>query len=213
MRKIIVALGVVASGMVGIFAVAGRGTHELKGFVRASADRAADGVTESLSEEIHDRKIDQEMKQVRLDLIDQQVQMNLSSRKIEELTGSIERRQRLLAEAYPILILMPVATFARTWATSRNPHVLANVATTDFGLETECLCHRQEDEFAPMRLNLRYKHRVEHHDDDDNRSNWGFVIGRIITSIGSSIPSTVITTLTGRTSKTPTPWPAKAAES
>ena len=110
MRKIIVALGVVASGLVGVFAVAGRGTHELKGLVRASADRAADGVTESLPEDVHDRKIDQEMKQVRLDLIDRQVQMNLSSRKIEELTaevskltGSTERRQRLLSEAYPIL--------------------------------------------------------------------------------------------------------------
>ncbi|MCX7422588.1 MAG: hypothetical protein NT013_24015 [Planctomycetia bacterium] len=110
MRKIIVVLGVVAGGLVSVFAVAGRGTHELKGFVQASADRAADGVTESLPEEIHDRKIDQEMKQVRLDLIDRQVQMNLSSRKIEELTaevtkltGSTERRQRLLAEAYPIL--------------------------------------------------------------------------------------------------------------
>ena len=110
MRKIILFLGVVAGGLVGVFAVAGRGTRELKGFVQASADRAADGVSESLPEDVHDRKIDQEMKQVRLDLIDRQVQMNLSSRKIEELTaevtkltGSTERRQRLLAEAYPIL--------------------------------------------------------------------------------------------------------------
>lgn len=113
MRKVVVAAGVLVVGLVGVFAVAGRGTHEIKGFAKASADVAAEGVTESLPEEIHDKKIDQEMKQVRLDLIDRQVQMNLSGRKIEELKtevaqlaqlgGSTERRQRLLGEAYPIL--------------------------------------------------------------------------------------------------------------
>ena len=110
MRKIVVALGVMVGSLVGVFALAGRGTHEFTGFVKASAETAADGVTESLPEEVHDRKMTQEMTQVRLDLIDRQVQMNLSTRKIEELTsdvaklaGSTERRQRLLGEAYPIL--------------------------------------------------------------------------------------------------------------
>ena len=110
MRKIVVVIGVALGSLAGVFALAGRGSHEIQGFVKASAETAADGVTESLPEEVHDRKMTQEMKQVRLDLIDRQVQMNLSTRKIEELTsdvvkldGSTERRQRLLAEAYPIL--------------------------------------------------------------------------------------------------------------
>jgi len=67
-------------------------------------------VVESISEAVHDRKIDQEMKQVRMDLVDRQVQMNLSARKIEELSGEVtklerstDRRKRLLSEAYPIL--------------------------------------------------------------------------------------------------------------
>jgi len=110
MRKIIAAIGVMAVALVGVFLISGRGMHEFKGFVRASADTATDGVTESLPEEVHDRKIDQELKQVRLDLIDRQVQMNLSTRKIEELTAEVtrleestERRKRLLGEAYPLL--------------------------------------------------------------------------------------------------------------
>lgn len=110
MRKIVVTVGVLGLGLVGLFAVAGRGTQEFKGFAKASADVAAEGVTESLPKEVHDRKIDQELKQSRLDLIERQVQMNLSGRKIDELksevtqlTGSTERRQRLLSEAYPIL--------------------------------------------------------------------------------------------------------------
>ena len=108
--KFIAALAIGAGLLVGVFALAGRGTHEMKGFVKATADTAATSVTESIPEVVHDRKIDQEMKQVRLDLIDRQVQMNLSTRKIEELSsevtkleGSTERRQRLLGEAYPIL--------------------------------------------------------------------------------------------------------------
>lgn len=110
MRKIVLILGIGGVSLLGVFALAGRGKHELKGLVRASADTAAEGVTESLPEDVHDRKIEQEMKQVRMDLIDRQVQMNLSARKIEELSeevarleGSTERRQRLLADAYPVL--------------------------------------------------------------------------------------------------------------
>ena len=110
MRKITLGVFVVASGIAGLFLVAGRGTQEISQYAKATAESAADGVTESLPEEIHDRKVDNELKQVRLDLIDRQVQMNLSSQKIAELTvdvsrleNSIERRQRLLAEAYPIL--------------------------------------------------------------------------------------------------------------
>ncbi|MDA1017655.1 MAG: hypothetical protein O3A00_24750 [Planctomycetota bacterium] len=109
MRKLVVTLGVVVGGLVSLFVVSGR-AHQLIGYISASADTAADGVTEMLPDDVHDRKIDQEMKQVRLDLIDRQVQMNLSTRRIEELTAEVgklksstERRQRLLAEAYPVL--------------------------------------------------------------------------------------------------------------
>ena len=110
MRKTLVVTGVVLTGLVGLFVVAGRGVGEFNRYVRATADTAADRVTESLPEEVHDKKLDHEMKQVRLDLIDRQTQMNLSRRQIQDLTaevarleGSTERRQRLLAEAYPVL--------------------------------------------------------------------------------------------------------------
>ncbi|MBM4075563.1 MAG: hypothetical protein FJ267_07960, partial [Planctomycetes bacterium] len=110
LKKLIVGVSVVISSLLGIFLVAGRGTHEIRSLARATADVTADGVVESISEAVHDRKIDQEMKQVRMDLVDRQVQMNLSARKIEELSGEVtklerstDRRKRLLSEAYPIL--------------------------------------------------------------------------------------------------------------
>lgn len=110
MKKIVMALVVVASGTAGIFAISGRGTQEIKGLVKASANKAVGGVTESFSEGVHDTKTDQEIKAVKLELIDKKVAMSLSQRRIDGLAaevaaleGSVERRQRLLAEAYPVL--------------------------------------------------------------------------------------------------------------
>jgi seryl-tRNA synthetase len=103
-------VGLVLGGLAAMFVLAGRGYHEWTGFVRASADQAVDGVTEALPEEIHDKKLDNELGQVKADLIDRQVAMNLSKRQREELQSEItslegrtERRKRLLAEAYPVL--------------------------------------------------------------------------------------------------------------
>lgn len=110
MRKIIVTVTVLASGLVGLFMAAGRGATELKGYVRASADTAVDSVTEALPEEVHDKKLLQELINVKAELVDRAVATNLSKRKRDELEaevtnleGSTARRQRLLAEAYPVL--------------------------------------------------------------------------------------------------------------
>lgn len=130
MRKIVVGAGVLGCALVGLLSLAGRGTYEIKGLARASADVASESVTEAIPEPVHDRKIEQELKQVRLDLVDRQVQMNLSSRKIEELAAEVtkleastERRQRLLR---PKPATKPVAVRhhwvnERAQTTSREP--------------------------------------------------------------------------------------------
>ena len=110
MRKITWGVGVVALGLVGLFAVAGRGVGELRGYFRASADQTVDGLVSTLPQEVVDRKLDHDLRQQRRELIDQQVQLNLSRNQIGELRsdvakldGSVAQRKRLLAEAYPIL--------------------------------------------------------------------------------------------------------------
>lgn len=110
MKKFSVGLMVAACVVTALFWLAGRSTQELKNLVRASADTAVDEVTGSLPTEVHDKKLDHELKQVRRDLIDRQAQMNLSKRQIDQLTADVEklelstaRRQRLLVEAYPVL--------------------------------------------------------------------------------------------------------------
>jgi len=110
MKKIAITLTAVLGTGIGLFVLAGRSTTDMAGYVRASADTAVDGATESLPAEVHDRKLDHEVQQVRQEMIDRQVQMNLSERQIEELQAEVTRledsaarRQRLLAEAYPVL--------------------------------------------------------------------------------------------------------------
>jgi len=110
MKKYVVAVGVVASLFAGFCGWASRAPRQIEGYARASAEVAADRVANAIPDEIHDRKLDNEVSTVRQEIIDRQVQMNLSRRQIEQLEtevvhleGSVERRKRLLIEAYPVL--------------------------------------------------------------------------------------------------------------
>ncbi len=110
MKKYVVAVGVVASLFAGFCGWASHVPGQIEGFARASAETAANRVANAIPDEIHDRKLDNEVSTVRQEIIDRQVQMNLSKRQIEQLgtevvnlEGSVGRRKRLLVEAYPVL--------------------------------------------------------------------------------------------------------------
>lgn len=110
MKKLALGIAVFVASTVGLFVIAGRGTGELSGYVQASADTAVEGATGSLPTEVHDRKLDHELKQVRQEMIDRHVQVNLSQRQVGKLEAEVarleastQRRERLLAEAYPVL--------------------------------------------------------------------------------------------------------------
>ena len=110
MKMYLVVLGVVASLVAGVCRWASGVPHEVDGYARATAESVAERVADAIPVEIHDRKVDHEVSAVRQEIIDRQVQMNLSQRQIERLeqevaglTTSVERRKRLLVEAYPVL--------------------------------------------------------------------------------------------------------------
>lgn len=110
MKHFAVTLAIVLATGAGIFLLAGRSTGEMAGYVKATADVTVENATDALPVEIHDRKLDHELQQVRQETIDRQVKMNLSRRQVDDLTqeverlaGSVQRRERLLAEAYPVL--------------------------------------------------------------------------------------------------------------
>ncbi len=108
--KILKVTVVVFAVLAGLFVVAGRRVGELVGYIRATADQTVDGLTEQIPNAVHDRKMEHEITTARQELIDRQVQLNLSRgqidelrKDIEQLEASVSRRQRLLAEAYPVL--------------------------------------------------------------------------------------------------------------
>jgi len=110
MRRLITIFAVSAVSLAALFLIAGRRLSDLSGYVRATAATGIDEVEDNLPKEIHDRKLANEIEAARQDLIDRQVQLNLSRRQldqlqsdVERLTGSVARRKRLLAEAYPVL--------------------------------------------------------------------------------------------------------------
>ena len=110
MKKFVWGTLLAVLGMVGLFVSAGRGSGELRGYFRASADKTVDGLVASLPKEVVDRKLDHDLQQQRRDLIDHQVQLNLSRNQIADLRSDVSKletsvalRKRLLSEAYPIL--------------------------------------------------------------------------------------------------------------
>jgi DNA repair exonuclease SbcCD ATPase subunit len=95
---------------VGLYCVADRRVGDLLRLVRASADVTVDGLEGEIPQEIHDRRRQHELASLRQDLLDRQVQLTRSKsrvaeiqKEIDRLVASVERRQRLLAEATPLL--------------------------------------------------------------------------------------------------------------
>ena len=103
-------VGSVVIGAIGLYILAGRSPAELRGYVRASASKTIDDIKDQIPNEIHDRKLDNDLAQVRQEVIDRQVQLNLSKSSVAslkeqvlQLEGRTSRRERILAEAFPIL--------------------------------------------------------------------------------------------------------------
>jgi len=110
MKTYVVAVGVVITVLAGFCGWASHVPRQLEGFARASAETAANRVVNAIPDEIHDRKLDNEVSTVRQEITDLQIQMNLSQRQVDQLRTDVdhlqervERRKRLLIEAYPIL--------------------------------------------------------------------------------------------------------------
>jgi chromosome segregation ATPase len=110
LRKVVYGLSSVAVVLAALYLLSGRGLGRLTSFARATADVSVEKVEGQLGDEIHDRKMEQDLRQARQELIDRQVQLNLARGQVDQarkdigiLEGNVARRQRLLAEAYPIL--------------------------------------------------------------------------------------------------------------
>lgn len=171
LTKVLTGLGVVAVVLTGLYLVAGRRIGELTGYARATADTTVDGITDNLPQEIRDRKIEQDLKAARQDLIDRQVQLNLSQGQIEQLRkdveqlhASVERRQRLLSEAYPVLKQAVAKKKAEVQFASTK------LALSDFQREIDDLMSQQDRETRQLKIKQDGLARLEKSAADGERA-------------------------------------------
>ena len=153
MKKYVMAVGVVASLVAGLCGWVSRMPRQVEGYARATAETAADRVANAIPDAIHDRKLDNEVSSVRQEIIDRTVQMNLSKRQIEQLEtevsnleGSVERRKRLLVEAYPVL-KAAIDGQQKTVKFANQEHTLA-----DFQKEIDDLLSMQDRETRQVEI-------------------------------------------------------------
>lgn len=105
------ALKLAASGaavVIGLVVLSNRSIGTFFGYVQATADTTVDAMEESVPTVVRDRKLENDIAAVRDDVIDRQVKLSLAETEVAQLTGdvanlesSIERRKRILADAYP----------------------------------------------------------------------------------------------------------------
>jgi hypothetical protein len=91
MKNLVRGILVVVLGLVGLFVSAGRNLGELRGYFNASADKTVDDLVASLPKEVVDRKLDHDLRHQRRELIDQQVQLNLSRNQIADLRSDVSK--------------------------------------------------------------------------------------------------------------------------
>lgn len=109
-RKALLGIGLLGVTVVGLFAASSHSVWDFTGYFRATADQTVETLTQQLPVEVRDRKMQNELRVARQELIDRQVALNLSRNQVQQLGQEIARletsvagREHLLAQAYPVL--------------------------------------------------------------------------------------------------------------
>ncbi len=110
MKKIVLALGSLGLSLILLVAMSSRRVGEFFGYVKATADHTVQGLEENVPNAIRDQKLQNDIEQARGEIIDRRVKLNLASSEIrrmqdeiDQLTAAANRRETILAEAYPAL--------------------------------------------------------------------------------------------------------------
>lgn len=110
LKRMVTIVGVGIFGLCVLFFVAGRPISELFGYFRAGASTTVKTIENEIPDVVHDEKTDTELVTAREQLIDRQVQLNLSQNQLKNLEHEISTlqeavsdRSQVLASAYPVL--------------------------------------------------------------------------------------------------------------
>lgn len=110
MKKIVLTLGSLGLSLILLVAMSSRRVGELFGYVKATADHTVEGLEDNVPNAIRDQKLQNDIEQARGEIIDRRVKLNLASSEIrrmqdeiDQLSAASNRRETILAEAYPAL--------------------------------------------------------------------------------------------------------------
>lgn len=139
--------------MASLFIVAGRPLTELLGYLRAGASTSVKKIEDEIPDAIHDEKAATELAAAREQLVDRQVQLNLSQNQLKNLEheiASLEKavadRGQVLASAYPVL------QNAVNDGKGEVTFVSTNFSLSDFQHELDDLLSMQERDENALRI-------------------------------------------------------------
>lgn len=103
-------LGIAFLGLTVLIGISGRRISELMGYARATADKTVEQLEDSVPAAVRDQKLQNDIETARGEIIDRRVKLNLAASEVRrlqddvrQLTAAVERRELILAEAYPAL--------------------------------------------------------------------------------------------------------------
>ena len=110
MKRIGKLLGIMLLGLTVLVGISGRRISELMGYARATADKTVEQLEDSVPAAVRDQKLQNDIETARGEIIDRRVKLNLAASEVRrlqdevgQLTAAVERRELILAEAYPAL--------------------------------------------------------------------------------------------------------------
>lgn len=110
MKKLVMIGGTTLAALMLLVLVSNRHLSELFGYAKATADTTVNQMEDNVPTVIRDQKLKNDIEQARGEIIDRRVKLNLATteirrmqEEIEQLEGAAERRETILAEAYPAL--------------------------------------------------------------------------------------------------------------
>lgn len=110
MKKLLTIVTTSVAALVVLVMLSSRHLSEVFGYAKATADTTVNQMEDHVPTAIRDMKLKNDIEQARSEIIDRRVKLNLASteirrmqEEIEQLAGSVSRRETILAEAYPAL--------------------------------------------------------------------------------------------------------------
>ena len=173
MKRFAVAELGIAVGLIALSLVAGRKVDEIRGYALAVADTTVDEMSDQIPNAIHDRKLDQDLSQLRQEVIEHNIQLSRLNAQIEQLSAevrqheaSLARRGQLLAAAYPLLELASREDLSQVQFAGKSFPI------SNFECEIDELLGMQERESEQLACKQAGLEKLEHSSDEAEMAVW-----------------------------------------